>query len=69
MKACVKMFDPQPGSSINLPGRRGGVVVDANPALKFMSEIGPMLVIGVTVLGPRILVWYWEDEEETQEND
>ena len=60
MRAMMKIFAPKSGQLLVSKGVR----IDLNPALDFMTSLGPERVISVNFVPPQIIVWYWHEHEE-----
>lgn len=72
--AKVRVFPPKKSSLLQtIPGQPNGAVmnvaVDVDGACQFLSEIGPDLLIGLTMTGPAIQVWYWQESPLPAEDE
>ncbi len=69
MKAAARLFKARKASMIDMPNAPKGVVMDVESATAFMTQVGPMHLITVTNVGPRIIVWYWEEKDGDDQNE
>ena len=64
MRAMMKIFAPKSGQLLVSKGVR----IDLNPALDFMTSLGPDKVISVNFVPPQVIVWYWEFDDEAEDH-
>ncbi len=67
MKAAVKYFSPEYGidrsSGITMPTYKP---VQIDDVTAFLTTLGPNRVIGVSISGETVLVWYWDGSEPVE---
>lgn len=62
-RAAVKVFPPRQSRIVQaVPGQPNGMTtvgIDLKEIIEFITGVGRDDLIGVTMMGPMVQVWYW----------